>query len=94
MKVVFGDIPLKLGDVKNIVHDGLLAEAICVGHGANGTGLFIQQIDSHTDPEEIEIYDVAPNCYFDDTDEGRAAAVEQWSSQTKPLTKGLGNATK
>ena len=69
-----------LGDVKSIVHDGLLAEAICVGFGHDGA-LFIEPIDSHTEPEEIEIYEVEPDHVFDDTQEGRTAAVELWRAE-------------
>jgi hypothetical protein len=81
MKTEFGNPPLKIGDIKNIVHVGLLAEAICVGFDSHGRGLFIQQIDGHTDPEDIEIYDVAPQRAFDDTPEGRTAAVDCWRGE-------------
>jgi hypothetical protein len=70
---------IKLGDVKTIVHQGTLAEAICVGFGRDGA-LFIEQIDGGTEPEDIEIYCPATEKVFDNTVEGRTKAVEVWKS--------------
>lgn len=71
---------VKLGDVKTIVEGGTIAEAICVGFGREGA-IFITQIDGGTEPEEIEIYQPRRDHIFDDTLEGRTAAVALWRGE-------------